>query len=66
VSICAKVNVKSYCEYGRVEEVIFSEVMSLRPGAVNFHEKWEELSQTILAVVKLSPVNTVTWNDHYS
>lgn len=40
--------------------------MSLRPGAVNFQEKWSGLQETISAVVKLNSVKTATWNDHYS
>ena len=40
--------------------------MSLRPGAVNFEEKWRGLESTISAVVSLSPVSHTTWNDQYS
>ena len=40
--------------------------MSLRPGAVNFEEKWRGLESTISAVVTLSPVSHATWNDQYS
>ena len=40
--------------------------MSLRPGAVNFDQKWKDLKDTIEAVVQLHSVRMVTWNDHYS
>jgi len=40
--------------------------MSLRPGAVNFAEKWSGLRETIQAVVQLQTVRMATWNDHYS
>lgn len=40
--------------------------MSLRPGAVNFEDKWCDLQSTISAVVQLHPVPNTTWNDHYS
>ena len=39
--------------------------MSLRPGAVNFAEKWSGLRATIDAVVQLNTVKHTTWNDHY-
>ncbi len=40
--------------------------MSLRPGAVNFEEKWHDLRTTIDAVVKLKRVKRITWNDNIS
>lgn len=40
--------------------------MSLRPGAVNFDEKWRDLRETIDAVVHLKPVKRITWNDNIS
>ena len=40
--------------------------MSLRPGAVNFDEKWRDLKQTIDAVVHLRAVKRVRWNDNIS
>ena len=40
--------------------------MSLRPGAVNFEEKWRELRDTIKAVMQLHSVRMIVWNDHYS
>jgi hypothetical protein len=40
--------------------------MSLRPGAVDFGEKWRGLQATIDAVVQLHTVTHTTWNDHYS
>ena len=40
--------------------------MSLRPGAVNFDNKWQDLRGTIEAVVKLKPVKRITWNDNIS
>jgi len=40
--------------------------MSLRPGAVNFDEKWSSLRETIRAVMQLQTVRMATWNDHYS
>ena len=40
--------------------------MSLRPGAVDFHEKWRDLKQTIDAVVHLRAVKRVRWNDNIS
>lgn len=41
-------------------------MMSLRPGAVNFEEKWRGLKETLGAVVQLQRVRMITWNDHYS
>ena len=41
-------------------------MLSLRPGAVNFEEKWSGLKETILAVVQLQRVDMATWNDNYS
>ncbi len=40
--------------------------MSLRPGVVNFEERWRELQETIRSVVQLHRVRMATWNDHYS
>ena len=40
--------------------------MSLRPGLVNFDEKWADLSETISAVVQLRPVKRLTWNNNIS
>ena len=40
--------------------------MSLRPGAVNFDEKWSGIKETIHEVVQLRRVKMGTWNDHYS
>ena len=40
--------------------------MSLRPGAVDFDEKWRDLKQTIDAVVHLRAVKRVRWNDNIS
>lgn len=40
--------------------------MSLRPGAVNFEEKWRDLQETISAVVQLNTVKHATWNDQCS
>ncbi|XP_019857070.1 PREDICTED: cullin-2-like isoform X2 [Amphimedon queenslandica] len=40
--------------------------MSLRPGVVDFDEKWKDLSATISAVVELRPVKRLTWNNNIS
>ena len=41
-------------------------IMSLRPGAVSFPEKWSGLQETISSVVQLKRVKMGDWNDHYS
>ena len=40
--------------------------MSLRPGAVNFEEKWRDLQETISAVIQLNTVKHASWNDQCS
>ena len=40
--------------------------MSLRPGAVDFDDKWRDLRQTIDSVVHLRSVKRVRWNDNIS